>query len=45
MKHFYEEPEILLEKFDLSEAIAINVWGDSAPEIGEDGDSEDFGGF
>lgn len=40
MKH-YEEPILLVEKFDLDEVIALTIYPGSAPEIGE-GDGEDF---
>lgn len=42
MREQYEKPVLLVEKFDLDEAIALNIWGESAPDIG-DGDGEEFG--
>ncbi|MGN0382872.1 MAG: hypothetical protein ACI4DS_01275 [Eubacterium sp.] len=42
MKHFYEEPEVLIERFDLYETIALNIWDESNPDIGNDSDGEDF---
>jgi hypothetical protein len=45
MRKEYEEPILMIEKFDLNESIALTIYDGSSPDIGEGPDGEDFEDF